>query len=174
MLRPKLEDKLLNAKLALDGATSETIVEFCKKYLALLAEYRAELYSLPDTLDLNPRPESSSSRADVQVIRRAVRTAIEHTTKERNQTEALLLSFIAVSGYEAAEILNRRNYKGHNTWELRAGGVRLAGRADDRMTVQEAVETASLLRREEHIANIAALATVNRGAFHSVSNCEPD
>jgi hypothetical protein len=35
---------------------------------------------------------------------------------------------------------------------LRAGGVRWGDNTNKRMTVQEAVEVASLLRREEHIA----------------------
>ena len=42
MLYPMLEEKLLKARLAFDGATSESIIELCKKYLALLAEYRGE------------------------------------------------------------------------------------------------------------------------------------
>ena len=152
MLYPALEERLLNARLALDGATSESIIELCKKYLALLAEYRGELYRLPDTLDLNRHSKSSSSRAEIDGIRKEVRTAIEQTTQERNRVEALLLSFTAVSGYEATATLNRLRYRGHDSWKLRAGGVRWGDNNDSRMTVQEAVEVASLLRREEHIA----------------------
>jgi hypothetical protein len=152
MLYPALEEKLRKAKLALDGATSESIVELCKQYLALLAEYRAELYKLPNTLELNSRARSSSSREDVDETRKEVRTAIEHTTQERNRVGALIISFTAVSGYEATATLNRLKYKGHDNWELRAGGVRWGDSTNRRMTVQEAVEVASLLRREEHIA----------------------
>src|ERR1051325_9130247 len=138
MLYPALEERLLNARLALDGATSESIIELCKKYLALLAVYRAALYRLPDMLDLNRHSKSSSSRAEVEGIRKEVRTAIEQTTRERNRTEALLLSFTSVSGYEATATLNRLKHKGHDDWKLRAGGVRWGDNNDNRMTVQEA------------------------------------
>ncbi len=159
MLRPELEEKLRNARLALDGATSDIIIELCKQYLALLDEYRGELYRLPDTLDLNPRSGSSSARADTDGTRKAVRAAIENTTRERNWAEALLLSFTAVSGYGAVETLNRQKYKGHDDWELSARGVSFSdGAGGQRMTIQEAVETASLLRREEHVAKNAVAA----------------
>lgn len=151
MLYPALEKKLRDARLALDGATSESIVELCKQYLALLDEYRTELFRLPDTLELNSRARSSSSQEDVET-RKEVRAAIEYTTQERNRAEALILSFTAVSGYEATATLNRLKHKGHDDWELRAGGVRRGDNTNKRMTVQEAVEVASLLRREEHIA----------------------
>jgi hypothetical protein len=152
MLYPALEEKMRKARLALDGATSESIVELCKQYLALLDEYRAELFKLPDTLELNARTRSSSSREDVDETRKGVRTAIEHTTQERNRAGALILSFTAVSGYEATATLNRLKYKGQDNWELSSGGVGRGDNTDKRMTVQEAVEVASLLRREEHIA----------------------
>ena len=42
MLYPDLEEKVHEAKHALDEATSENIVELCQHYLALLAEYRCE------------------------------------------------------------------------------------------------------------------------------------
>src|SRR2546423_9941331 len=121
MLSPELEENLRNARLALDRATSENIIELCKHYLALLAEYRGELYKLPDKLDLNPRSRSSSSREDVDGTRKAVRAAIEHTTRERKWAEGLILSFTAVSGYGAVETLNRQKYKGHDDWVLSAG-----------------------------------------------------
>ena len=72
----------------------------------------------------------------------------------RRGTEALFRSLTSVSGYEAVETLNRQKYKGHDDWELRAGGVaRFRGNiAEERMTVLEAVNTAGLLRREEHVA----------------------
>ena len=171
MLSPKLEEKLLNAKLALDGATSVDIINFCKQYLTLLDEYRSELYKLPDTLDLNHRSKSSSSLAAVHATRKAVRTAIEHTTRERNQTETLLLSFTAVSGYEAAETLNKERYKGRETWELRAGGVGCADSSGEIISVQKAVETASVLRREAHISKTATLTGAN---IPDIFNCEPD
>ena len=98
MLYPALEEKLRKARLALDGATSATVIELCKQYLALLAEYRAELYTLPDTLQLNRHSKSSSSRAEVVGARKEVRAAIEETTSEREWAEGLILWFTAVSG----------------------------------------------------------------------------
>ena len=157
MLFPELEERMHHARHALDHATSDNIIELCKQYLALLDEYRTELYKLPDTLGVNQwsRP---FSWGDVDDVRKAIRTAIENLTRERNGTEALLLSFTSVSGYEAVETFNRQKYKGHDDWELRAGGVaRFSGDiAGERMAVQEAVDTASLLRREEHVARSAA------------------
>jgi hypothetical protein len=160
MLYPALEEKLREARLALDGATSESIIELCKQYLALLAEYRAELYRLPDTLSLNRNSKPSSSRAEVNDIRKEVRAAIENTTSERNWAEGLILWFTAISGYGAVETLNRGKFGGHDGWELRAGGVRVIGGTEaERMTIQDAVDAASLLRREEHIARTAARST---------------
>ena len=157
MLPTETEERLRRARLALDGAAAENVIELCRQYLALLADYRAELYKLPDRLGINRRPESSSREVGGDV-RGAIRAAIEQTTRERHGTEALLLSFISISGHEAAETLNSRRYKGHADWELRAGGVArfCGGVAGERMTVLEAVETASLLRREEHIARVAS------------------
>lgn len=157
MLFPELAEKVRHAKLALDGAASDNIIELCQRYLALLADYRAEFYSLPDELDLDPRSKSSA-RADVQATRKAVRTAIEQTTQERNRIEALLRSFTAVSGYEAVETFNRQKYQGRDDWQLSAGGVSFSdGASGQRMTIQGAVETASLLRREEYITKTACL-----------------
>lgn len=150
-------------KHALDGATSVNIIERCKQYLSLLAEYRSELYKLPDTLGVNLKGGSPSAREDADETRKAVRVAIESLTKEHNTTKALLLSFTMVSGYGAVVTLNRQKYKGHDTWELKAGGVGVVGNIDDRMTLPEAVERASLLRREEHIARIAAHASAANG-----------
>jgi hypothetical protein len=157
MLYPTLEEKLRKARLALDAATSESIIELCKQYLALLAEYRAELYKLPATLDLNRRSKSSSARAEVSDTRKEVRAAIEETTSEREWAEGLILWFTAVSGYGAVETLNRGKFRGHDNWELRASGVgRNDGAGAERMTIQDAVDAASLLRREEYIALAAA------------------
>jgi hypothetical protein len=159
MVYPKLEEKLRHARHALERATSEDIIELCKQYLALLAEYRNKLYELQGTSGIRQQSPSSSSPEDNREIRKAIRAAIEITTRERNRTEMLLRSFTTVSGYEAVEIFNRRKYEGHDDWELRASGVKFRGGSDcDLMTIQEAVDTASLLRREEYIAqNVAQL-----------------
>ena len=158
MLYPQLEEKLNHARLALKGATGENIVELCKRYLAVLAEYRSKLYELQWTSRTRQR-FASSSPENLALTRRAVRAAIENTTKERNETEMLLLSFTTVSGYEAVEIFNRQKYEGRDDWELRAGGVKSTGiSGGDLMTIQEAVDIAGMLRREEYVAQNAAQA----------------
>jgi len=152
MLNPEMEQKLQHAKHALKGATSANIIELCKRYLILLAEYRSQLYELRGTSGI-----PSAANKDGIDTRKAIRAAIENTTQERNRTQLLLLSFTTVSGYEAVEIFNRRRYEGHDDWELRASGVRSSGNSGrNPMTIQQAVEAASLLRREEHIAQNAA------------------
>ena len=156
MLDPKLEEKLYNARRALERATSEQIIELCKRYLASLAEYRDELYKLPGLPGLELGSEPPLSTEDADRTRKETRIAIEHITQERNRTAALLLSITAVSGYEAVATFNRRKYQGYNNWELRAGGVRSVDSADDRMTIQAAVDMASLIRREEYIFEKAA------------------
>lgn len=152
MLYPALEEKLRKARLSLDAASSESIIELCQQYLALLAEYRSELYKLPETFDLNSR-QKISSQAVAKDIRKIVRAAIEQTTREREWAEALILSFTAISGYGAIETFNRQRYRGRDDWKLSAGGVSFKDSTGlQKMTIQEAVETASLLRRQEHIA----------------------
>ncbi len=153
MLYPELEEKVQHTRRALKGATSENIIELCKQHLALLAEYRSQLYKLRSTSSIDQRSLSGSSRQDLADTRKVVRAAIESTTYERNRTEMLLLSFTTISGYEAVEILNRRKYMGHVDWELRASGVKFrGGTGRDLLTILEAVDTAGLLRREEHVA----------------------
>jgi hypothetical protein len=152
MLYPQLEQKLQASKHALYRATSENIIERCKHYLALLVEYRSQLYKLKE-VTTGPQLSTSTSLPEEVADRKTIREAIEKTTRERNKTQLLLLSFTTVSGYEAVEIFNRRNYGGHDDWELRASGVKFPGGDNsDLMTVQEAVDLASLLRREDHVA----------------------
>src|SRR5205085_12294564 len=156
MLSLALQEKMRNARLALDGATSDNIIELCKRYLALLGEYRAELYKFPDALGIN-QWSGPFILEDVGNARKAIRVAVESATRERNRAEALLRSFTAVSGYEAVETLNRVKYKGCDDWALGAGGAGFGGDTDgERMTVQETVDAASRLRREEHVAQSAA------------------
>jgi len=146
MLPPEFEERRLRARRALDAATSGNVVD----------EYRAELYKLRDTLGIN-RPSGSYLPEGVGSNRSVVRAAIETVIRERNETEALLLSFTSVSGYEAVETFNRRKYKGHDDWELRGGRVARCGGdfAGEGLTVLEAVDIAGLLRREEHVARNA-------------------
>jgi hypothetical protein len=158
MLYPQLEQRLQVSKHALNRATSESIIEQCKQYLALLAEYRSKIYELQGTPGVNQESASPSLTAAVP-DRKTIREAIERTTRERNRTQLLLLSFTTVSGYEAVEIFNQRKYEGHDDWELRASGVKFRGGDNsDLMTIQEAVDLAGLLRREDHLAENAFLA----------------
>ena len=152
MLYPELEQRLQASKHALNRATSESIVEQCKQYLALLAEYRGQLYELQGVPAVNQQPDSPSLTEEAP-DRKTIREAIERTTRERNKTQLLLLSFTTVSGYEAVAILNQRKYEGHDDWELRASGVKFRdGDDSDLMTIQEAVDLAGMLRREDHVS----------------------
>jgi hypothetical protein len=152
MLYPELEQKLQESRHSLNRANSENILDRCKHYLGLLAEYRSKLYELqevPGVRQQTAPPALPERTLDVK----AIREAIETTTRERNRTQVLLLSFTTISGYEAVEIFNERKYEGHEDWELRASGVKFRGPENsDLMTIQEAVDLASLLRREDHIA----------------------
>src|SRR5690349_13704706 len=151
MLFPQLEEKLQASTQALNTATSENIIEQCKQHLALLAEYRLQLYKLKELPGV--RQQSTPSLSVDVPDREAIRAAIETTTHERNRIQVLLLSFTTVSGYEAVEIFNQRSCEGHDDWELRASGVRFhGGDNSDLMTIQEAVDLASLLRRNDYLA----------------------
>lgn len=151
MLFPQLEEKLQASKDSLITSTTENIVQHCKHYLGVLDEYRTRLYELHDGPGV--RRQSTLPLSGELPDREAIRDAIETTTLERNRTQVLLLSFTTVSGYEAVEIFNQRSYEGHDDWELRSSGVRFqGGDNNDLMTIQEAVERASLLRREDYVA----------------------
>ncbi len=151
MLYPELEQKLQESRHALNLANSENIFERCKHYLGLLAEYRSKLYDLREVL-VGPQQTATPASPEGPLDRKAIREAIETTTCERNRTQALLLSFTTISGYQAVEIFNERSYEGHEDWELQASGVKSRGGGDDLMTIQEAVDLASLLRREDHVS----------------------
>lgn len=152
---PKFEEeKMHEAKSALQTATSENIVERCQKYLKLLDDYRDKLYKFRGSAEINRQQKSDLSREAVHNLRKQIRSAVEKTTSERNKVEDLIKSFVAINGYEAMQTFNRLEYKGFDDWTLKAGGLRFGGGTEaDVLTVQEAVATASLLRREEYIAH---------------------
>ena len=155
MLYPELEQKLQESRQALDRADSENIFDRCKDYLGLLSEYRSKLYELRE-MPGGPQKTATPAFPEGPLDRKAIREAIETTTRERNRTKVLLLSFTTISGYEAVEIFNERKYEGHEDWELRASGVKFRGGDDsDLLTIQEAVDLASLLRREDHVSQNA-------------------
>ena len=155
MLYPELEQKLQESRHTLNRANSENICDRCKHYLGLLAEYRNKLYEL-QKVPGGPQQTESAALPEVALDRKAIREAIEDTTRERNRTQVLLLSFTTISGYEAVAIFNERKYEGHEDWELGASGVKFPGPENsDLMTIQEAVDLASLLRREDHVSQNA-------------------
>lgn len=173
MLYPELEKRLHQAQHALKNATSENVIDLCNRYLVLLDEYRSELYKLSGTFVINSWSHPHLSREEIDRARRMLRVAIENSTQERNRTATLLRSFIAISGYEAVETFNRGKYKGHDDWELRAGGVKSSGGIDtDRMTICEAVEMTSLLRREEYVAQNSVSTEVCRTVWPGLSLAE--
>jgi hypothetical protein len=152
MLYPELEEKLQASRHALNRANSENIFDRCKNYLGVLGEYRGKLYELQEVLRV-PQQTPSPALPEGPLDRKAIREAIETTTRERNRTQLLLLSFTTISGYEAVALFNERKYEGHDDWELRSSGVKFRGpKNSDLMTIQEAVDLASLLRREDYIA----------------------
>ena len=149
-----VNENLLKAEFALNQANSSNIIELCREYLRVLTEYRDELYKLRGSPEINLQQSSSLARELTQQVRKAIRSAVEITTRERNKTESLLESFSSISGYEAIDTFNRLKYKGFDDWQLGANSIRPGNNGNDgQMTMQEAVDTASLLRREVYIAN---------------------
>lgn len=147
-----VNENVLKAEFALNQANSDNIIELCRNYLKVLNEYREELYKLRGMPEITLQQSSSLARELTKEVRKAIRSAVEITTRERNKTEALLESFTSISGYEAIDTFNRLKYKGFNDWELGANAIRPRHNADNgQMTMQEAVDTASLLRREAYI-----------------------
>jgi hypothetical protein len=152
-----VNENLLNAESALNKADIDNIIELCRKYLVVLNNYRDELSKLRGAPEISFQASSSLARELTEQVRKAIRSAIEITTRERNQIEALLNSFTAISGYEAVDTFNHLQYQGFDNWELQASGVRSKNNpVDELMTIQDAVETAGLLRREAYITNKTA------------------
>lgn len=149
-----INEQLLKAELALGKATSDNIVQLCRDYLRLLSEYRDQLYELRGIPEINLAQSSSLGRELIEQSRKAVRAAVEITVREHNRTEALLESFVSIKAHEAAETFNSLAYKDATNWEPFSGGICSAnGTTDTQMTMKEAVETASRLRREAYVAN---------------------
>ena len=147
-----VNENLLEAEAALNQADSENIIELGRAYLQRLNEYREELYKLRGVPEINLKQPSPLARELTVQARKAIRSVVEITTRERNQTELLLESFTSLSGYEAIDTFNRLKYKGADNWELGANCVHSKNSAgNEQLTIQEAVETAGLLRREAYI-----------------------
>lgn len=86
-------ENLLKAEFALKQANSGNIISLCLSYLALLADYRDDLYKLRGAAEINQHQSTSAARELTDRTRKSIRAAVEFTTGERNQTESLLKSF---------------------------------------------------------------------------------
>ncbi len=148
-----INENLLKAEAELNQADCDNIIECCRKYLQMLTEYREDLYKLRGSSEINLRQTTPLARELVEQVRKAIRSAVEVTTRERNRTELLLNSFTSITGYEAVETFNRLKYRGLDNWELKANSIN-SHHTDgfDQIALHEAIETASLLRREAYIA----------------------
>ena len=147
-----VNEKLLEAEVALNQADSGNIIELGRAYLQILNEYREELYKLRGIPEINLKQPSPLARELTEQVRKAIRAAVEITTRERNQTEMLLESFTSLSGYDAIDTFNRLRFKGVDNWELGANAIHSKKSAgNEQLTIQEAVDTASMLRREAYI-----------------------
>lgn len=146
-----ISEDLINAKFALKKANSENIIDVCQEYLRLLDEFLGKLYKLRGTPEVSLSPSSPFLREIIEQTRQAIRTEVVLTTREYNQTEALLESFISISEYEAVQTFNHFEYKGFKEWELRANEVRLKDDSNnEKLTAQEAVKIAGKLRRKAY------------------------
>ncbi|MGD9587639.1 MAG: hypothetical protein AB7Q37_10515 [Pyrinomonadaceae bacterium] len=145
-----INEDLLKAELSLENATADDVVELGKNYLEKLKEYRDQLHQLGGIPEIKLAEESRLGRELIEQSRKAVRSAIEVTTNERNRVEALIDSFTLINGWDAAATFNRLKHKDATDWELVGAEVRIASNGE-RMSVQEAVETAGQLRREAYI-----------------------
>lgn len=149
-----VNENLQNAAAALQKGTSENVVQLCRDYLLLLSKYRDGLYQLRGTPEVCLQQSSMVARELVEQTRKAIRTSLETTTKERNETEALLKSLTSINGYEATRTFNQLAYLGFDNWELKAGGVRSPDdRSEQHLSIQEAVAAAGNLRREAYAAH---------------------
>ncbi|MBK7706419.1 MAG: hypothetical protein IPJ30_11740 [Acidobacteria bacterium] len=149
-----VNEKLLDAETALSRADDPAkIIGLCRDYLVLLNVYRDELGKLREDRRIAARHTSPLARELTEQVRRAIRTAVEVTTRERNHAERLLESLTAISGYEAMETFNLLAFRGLSNWEVRAGGVRAkSANGDAFFTIDESVAAAAILRCEEYAA----------------------
>ncbi len=150
MINLLINEDLLKAELALEKASADNVVELGKGYLEKLKEYREQLHQLGGLPEISFAQQSKLGRELIEQSRKAVRSAIEVTTNERNRVEGLIESFTLVNGWDAASTFNRLKHKGSTDWELSGSEVRVASNGE-RMSVVDAVETASRLRREAYI-----------------------
>lgn len=146
-----INEDVLKAELALEKASADNVIELGKTYLGQLKEYREQLHQLGGIPEISfATQQSKLGRELIEQSRKAVRSAIEVTTNERNRVESLVESFTLINGWDAAATFNRLRHKDSTDWELAGSEVRIATNGE-RMSVTEAVETAGRLRREAYI-----------------------
>ena len=147
-----VNERILDAEIALKQATSDDVVANCRNYLDALAQFRQELRELRVLSDLAPDRRSSLGDELVTQARAAVRAVIETTVRETNRTEALLGFFTSINVQQAAEILNVCKYLSSSNWEAGSGGVRYSnGVESGMMSVDKAVQVAGQLRRDAYV-----------------------
>jgi hypothetical protein len=145
-----INEDLLKAELALEKASADNVVELGNNYLGKLKEYREQLHQLGGIPEISFAEQSKLGRELIEQSRKAVRSAIEVTTNERNRVESLVDSFTLINGWDAAATFNRLKHKDSTDWELSGSEVRITTNGE-RMTVDDAVKTAGQLRREAYI-----------------------
>lgn len=147
-------EKLIKAESDLNRANSDNIIALCREFLQILTEYREDLYKLRGSPKINLQQTSGLAHELVEQVRKVIRSTVEITTQKRNETQLLLESFTSISGYEAIETFNRLKYRGFDNWELKANSINSQNNGGfEQIAMQEAIETASLLRREAYIAD---------------------
>lgn len=146
-----INEDIIKAESALGSAKSCDLIGLCREYLACLSNYRDQLMSLKDIPAIDPAEPSPLKFELAGHIRQAVRKVLEDIAAKRNFYESLLSSFTNISGYDAVRTLNISQFKGFDSWELFSGGARLRyAPAEKGLTMEEAINTASLLRREAY------------------------
>jgi hypothetical protein len=149
-----IDEDVIAAENALSKATADDLVELCRTYLTRLSVFRDRLFELRGAPEIDQKNRGKLGPEMIDKARYDLRVALESVTEKRNRTEALLNSFISITGYEATATFNKLKYKGFDSWELHSGGARLKYVYGDKgLNMQETVETASLLRREAYIDN---------------------
>ena len=146
-----INEDVLKAEMALEKASADDVVALGNSYLGKLKEYREQLHELGGLPEISFAEQSRLGRELIEQSRKAVRSAIEVTTNERNRVESLVDSFTLINGWDAAATFNRLRHKDSSDWELAGPEVRIASNGE-RISVEEAVVTAGRLRREAYIS----------------------
>lgn len=145
-------ENLIKAEAELNRANCDNIIALCREYLRILTEYLEDLHQIRGSSKMNLQQSSPLQRELVEQFRKAVRSTVEITTLKRNQIELLLQSFVSISGYEAVNTFNNLAYLGRSDWRLGANAVLPQEQNGiEPLTIEEAVETASRLRRDAYI-----------------------